>query len=220
MLHKLELVILILLITGFVVLNNNIGKLVMSDKLETKENVVALDAGHGGRDPGKIGVNGVLEKDINLQITCKVKELLENDGIKVVMIRESDTDMGTKREDMAERTRKINESKADFAVSIHQNSYTSPDVSGAQVFYYQESDEGKHLAEILQKELLTVDKNNKRQAKANENYFLLKKAEIPVVIVECGFLSNPQEAGKLVTEEYQDLISNAIVRGIESCFAN
>jgi len=219
MLRKLELLILLLMLAGFVALNSNIQKMVISEQVEVKKSIV-LDAGHGGKDPGKIGVNGELEKEINLQIAEKVKKLLEEKGIDVIMTREDDVNHGNKREDMNKRVEMINRSEAVFAVSIHQNSFQDPDISGAQVFYYSGSEEGKHYAEIMQNELLKIDDNNKRQAKSNDNYYLLTKTEIPTIIVECGFLSNGEEARKLAGEEYQDVVSNAIVKGIESCFMN
>lgn len=223
---KVELVLLILVIAGFVMLSKNIEKMVVSENVQTEEKVVVLDAGHGGEDPGKVGVNNSLEKDINLQIAVKVKGMLEEKGFLVVMTREIDEMLcdessdNKKQEDMKARITMINNSGAELAVSIHQNSYTDPDVSGAQVFYYSGSKEGELAANLMQEALLEIDENNHRQAKENSSYYLLKHTEIPMLIVECGFLSNPQEAEKLITEEYQQEISNAIVHGIESCFEN
>ena len=224
MLKRLELVILILVVAGLVMLNRNLGKLVVSDEVKSEEIMVVLDAGHGGNDPGKVAVTGALEKDMNLKIAMKVKELLEKKGIAVVMTREHDEMLcpentaNKKREDMRLRAEVINEIRPFLAVSINQNSYTDPAVSGAQVFYYSESEEGKAMAYLMQEALLMADADNEREAKANDSYYLLKKTNVPTLIVECGFLSNYEEAEKLETEEYQDVISNAIVKGIESCF--
>ena len=112
----------------------------------------------------------------------------------------------------------MNESDADLAVSIHQNSYHEENVSGAQVFYYTTSEEGKTAAEILQNALLEVDPENKKREKSNNTYYILKKTEIPTVIVECGFLSNYAEAEKLSDEAYQEKIAQAVVKGIKSFF--
>ena len=102
-----------------------------------------------------------------------------------------------------------------MTISIHQNSYTSPEIKGAQVFYYTTSTESQKLAEILQKTLIEqVDPQNHREAKANDSYYLLKKTDSVIVIVECGFLSNPQEAEKLSDEEYQQKMADAICTGI------
>lgn len=227
MLKKLEIAIIICLITGLIMFNNKLGKLVTSDEIETVKKVVVIDAGHGGSDPGKIGVSGALEKDINLEIAKRIKILLEEKGISVFMTRETDEmlceealENNRKRADMAKRVELINEISPDMVISIHQNSYTDPEVSGAQVFYYSESEEGARMAAMMQKALTEIDNENTRKEKANDNYYLLKRTKAPTIIVECGFLSNPKEAAKLVEEEYQDMISNAIVKGIESCFGN
>ena len=110
--------------------------------------------------------------------------------------------------------------KADpvFTVSIHQNSYPDESVKGAQVFYYGQSQEGKKLAETLQQTLVKqLDPQNHRQAKANESYYLLKKTPSPTVIVECGFLSNSEEADLLNTEEYQKKVAEAVKCGVLEC---
>lgn len=225
MFRKMELLFFILVIAGFIVLNKNLGKMVAADSVTDSKVTVVLDAGHGGGDPGKVGVNNAFEKDINLQIAKKMKSLLEQKGIKVIMTREEDVMLGDnpdsgKGADMRMRVDIINREKPDLAVSIHQNSYTDSSVSGAQVFYHSDSQEGKEYAEIIQNELLRFDENNHRQAKANNNYYLLTRTKVPTVIVECGFLSNYEEAEKLTDQRYQEEISNVIVHGIESCFGN
>lgn len=117
---------------------------------------------------------------------------------------------------MKNRIAMIDEASPDITVSIHQNSYTEEYVHGAQVFYYDGSPHGKELAEILQKQLVKrADPENKRQVKSNDSYYLLKKTSVPIVIVECGFLSNSSEAAKLCTEEYQKKIAWAIHMGIQ-----
>ena len=125
-----------------------------------------------------------------------------------------------KVQDMKERVKLINDTAPDLAVSIHQNSYSGAEVRGAQVFYYTHSAEGEKLAEIMQKALLSVDKENHRQAKADSTYYLLRRTEVPTIIVECGFLSNYEEAEKLVTKKYQKKVAKAIVKGIETCLAD
>ena len=182
---------------------------------------IVLDAGHGGDDPGKIGINGALEKDINLSITLKLKQLLENKGYNVVLTREDSNDLSSenasnhKREDMSKRVEIMSNSDAAITVSIHQNSYPEEYVHGAQVFYYEGSVEGQELADKIQKRLIEgADPGNKRQIKANSSYYLLKKTKIPIVIVECGFLSNRTEAEALCSDEYQDRIAWEITLGI------
>ena len=183
--------------------------------------VVVIDAGHGGNDPGKIGINDAKEKDINLSIALKLKKLLEKEDIEIVLTRKDKSGLysaGTsnkKVEDMRKRCDIITDAMPVFTVSIHQNSYTEEYVNGAQVFYFGQSAEGKELAETLQESLREhLDPENDRMAKANESYYLLKKTPTPTVIVECGFLSNTEEANLLITEEYQDKVAEAIKDGI------
>lgn len=182
---------------------------------------VVIDAGHGGFDSGKVGINGSLEKNINLAIAEKLRELLEQAGIEVKMTRESDAGLydeeepNKKQQDMKRRCTLINESGAGLAVSIHQNSYTEEYVNGPQVFYYETSEEAKKLAERLQEALnVGLQVERQREIKANDSYYLLRKTEVPTVIVECGFLSNRAEAEKLAAEEYQQLVAEAVCQGI------
>ena len=186
-----------------------------------KAHCVVLDAGHGGDDPGKIGVNDAKEKDVNLQIAEKVRYYLEANDVEVVMTREDDEGLydrqaaNKKVQDMKKRVELIEQAKPEVTVSIHQNSYPEEAIHGAQVFYYKTSKEGQQLASVIQKSLIErVDPKNKRQIKENDSYYLLKKTAVPIVIVECGFLSNRKEAEKLCTEEYQEELAWAVAMGI------
>ncbi len=183
--------------------------------------VVVLDSGHGGIDPGKIGIDGSLEKDINLQIAQKLKVYLEKSGVAVVMTRDGDSalydehDRNKKMADMKARCDLINETSPLLTVSIHQNSYHEESVNGGQVFYYKNSAHGKQLAEILQRRFdFVLGSQNRRSPKANDNYYLLLHVRSPIVIVECGFLSNRNEASLLGSEEYQDRLAWTIHMGI------
>ena len=182
---------------------------------------VVVDAGHGGIDPGKVGVNDALEKDINLSIAMKLKSYLEQQDIKVIMTRETDmglyeeSDSNKKVRDMKNRLAIMEEIKPELVISIHQNSYPEESVSGMQVFYYETSTEGKQLAEIMQQTMIESLKPQKeRTAKANDTYYLLKKTSAPIVIVECGFLSNHTEAKLLVSSDYQEKMAWAIHMGV------
>ena len=195
---------------------------VQQSKVGEEKTCIVIDAGHGGTDPGKIGINGKKEKDINLQIAKELKKKLEKEGIEVVMTRESDEGLynsssrNKKVDDMKKRCKIIDEAKPVFTISIHQNSYPEEYVKGAQVFYYGQSQEGKEFAEILQESMVQqLDKENHRTAKANESYYLLKKTESPTVIVECGFLSNSEEAKLLADKDYQKKVAEAIHTGIK-----
>lgn len=220
---KMELILVMLTLAGLVMVSKKLEKYVNSDKVEKKEYTVVLDAGHGSSDSGKVGINGVLEKDINLSVSKKTKKYLEKKGIRVIMTRDKDESLAEgekgnrKVQDMKARVKRINDTKPDLAVSIHQNSYHEESIHGAQVFYYEHSESGEKDARILQEALLAVDPDNTRQVKANTTYYLLKRTEVPILIVECGFLSNQEEAEKLASEDYQKEIAKAIANGIESC---
>ena len=195
---------------------------VFSDKEGKAAPVVVIDAGHGGADPGKVGQSGTLEKEINLSLALKLREYLERDGIQVVLTRETDDGLysagaqNKKREDMAARVRIISEVQPELVVSIHQNSYPTAECKGAQMFYYKGSEESRQLAELLQTTFLEVlQDGNKRQAKENAEYYLLRKTACPIVIAECGFLSNPSEEALLKTEEYQEKVAEALYLGIK-----
>lgn len=220
---KIELLLILLVLTGLIICSRHLTKYVLTDKVETKKNTVVIDAGHGGSDPGKVGVNDALEKDINLEIARKLKKLLEKKGIHVIMTRKEDKALeggqrgSQKVQDMRERVKLINKNRPELAVSIHQNSFHQADVHGAQVFYFKHSAEGEKYAGIMQEVLRTVDQGNTKQPKADDTYYLLKKTEIPIIIIECGFLSNPEEAEKLTTKEYQKEMAQAIADGITAC---
>ena len=182
---------------------------------------VVIDVGHGGNDPGKVGVDKSLEKDINLQIAKRLRDYLEASDVEVAMTREDDrglyseSDSRKKEADMRNRCKMIDEIAPDIVVSIHQNSYHQEAISGGQVFYYSRSEKGKKLAEILQERFdYVLGEKNTRQAKANDSYYMLLHVKQPIVIVECGFLSNWDEAARLNTPEYQDRLAWTIHMGV------
>ena len=188
--------------------------------LPVENKIIVIDAGHGGFDPGKEGSGGEDEKNINLKIASYLQQYLEQSGANVIMTRTDDSALGTtKKEDMSKRRSLIEDSGADISISVHQNSYSGAGVSGAQVFYYSESPEGERLARCVQDSLKnTLDKSNKRQPKPNDSYYLLKSENMPSIIVECGFLSNPSEEASLNSGEYQQKTAWAIYKGILEYF--
>lgn len=211
----------IILIISMYFLVKTAASYTMSKSMEENKKIVVIDPGHGGSDPGKVGVNNACEKDINLQIALKVKVLLEANDIEVVMTRETDEglykkdDFNKKASDIKKRVEIMEKPGTMLAVSIHQNSYGSADVSGAQVFYYTTSAEGKRAAEIMQQQLIDgVDTKNHRKCKGNDTYYVLKKSTTPAIIVECGFLSSPKEAELLCDDAYQEKVAWNIQMGI------
>ena len=187
--------------------------------------VIVLDAGHGGFDPGKVGINGALEKDINLSIVKKLQTLLENKGFTVYLTREKDAllapanSTSKKKDDMIARVEMVTKINPFFTISIHQNSFTDSSTSGPQVFYYHDSEESATMAQVIQDVLNSqLAPQKKRAPQANTNYYLLTRTPTPTVIVECGFLSNPAEADLLTQEEYQSRVANSIYLGILSYY--
>ncbi len=197
------------------------GAVQVGEQAKERNPCVVIDAGHGGSDPGKVGINGALEKDINLNVALLVKQFLEANDVEVVLTRETEEGLydenasNKKVQDMKRRVSIIEQTDPTLTVSIHQNSYPEEYVHGAQVFYYDTSVEGKELAELIQERLVEdIDPLNHRQVKANDSYYLLKKTASPIVIVECGFLSNSEEAAKLCDPLYQEKLAWAIHLGI------
>lgn len=196
----------------------------VSAELAENELVVVVDAGHGGEDSGAVA-NLILEKDINLQIALKLRDMLRASGIEVKMIRESDisiydTASGTIRErkvsDLKNRVEIVNSNKNHILVSIHQNKFEQSKYSGAQMFYSTNNNKSQVLAESIRKSITgLIQPDNKRELKkGGSDIYLLNNAEVPAVIVECGFISNEEEAKNLSDEEYQKKMAFAIYCGI------
>jgi len=183
--------------------------------------VIVIDAGHGGWDPGKVGKNDVMEADINLAIAEDLQVMLETGGAVVFMTRADDTALGdTKNADLSARSAMPTDMQAHIFVSVHQNAYHTSNVRGAQTFYYGDSEKSKQLAEVVQARMRSfLDAENRKEAKANENYYLLRKTATPAIIVECGFLTNDAEAEMLAREDYQEKVAWAIYMGILDYFA-
>ena len=180
---------------------------------------IVIDIGHGGIDPGKVGINNALEKDINLAIGLYLQEYMQASGYKVSLTRDTDISLADsnasnqKLSDLKNRTNKINQMAPIALISIHQNSYPEEKVSGTQVFH-SASEESKLLASFIQDQCRRIlNPDNRRQIKQNTDYYLFRNVTCPAVIVECGFLSNYQEANLLITEEYQKKTAWAIHMG-------
>ena len=188
--------------------------------------VVLLDAGHGGEDGGAVGLNGIVEKDINLSVTLKLNDFLRALGYQTQLTRTADTSIHDaaaaslrerKRTDIHNRFHMMQSLRgSDFFVSIHQNKFPESGPHGTQVFYSKNHPRSLILADAIQRSVVELlQPGNMRQVKpSGSEIYLLHNAEIPAVLVECGFISNPNDAKKLVTEEYQNQIAFAIACGI------
>ena len=192
--------------------------------------MVVLDAGHGGADGGCVSVNGVPEKDINLSVMLTARDMLDLLGYDVRCTRETDVsihDQGIeglakqKKSDMDNRLAIINGSGAEVAVSIHQNQFTDPKYSGAQMFYKAESSESSALADVLRERFrIWLQPDNERETKpVGDELFLIHNANCPAVMAECGFLSNPEEAAKLESLSYQQEVAMVIADSI-NCYVS
>ncbi|OXS73882.1 N-acetylmuramoyl-L-alanine amidase CwlD [Domibacillus enclensis] len=188
---------------------------------------VMIDPGHGGLDGGA-GSEPVLEKDIALSVSEKLRDFLNGQGAVVMMTREEDTDLAQKEtksirtrktEDLNKRKQLINESKADLFISIHLNAIPAEQWRGAQTFYSPHLPENEKIASDIQKELKGNLGNTDRQPAEIGHVFILKEADITGALVEIGFLSNPSERRLLESEEYQEKTAAAISRGILRFFA-
>ena len=189
---------------------------------------IIVDAGHGAPDGGAVGASGIIEKDINLSIATKLREVLEGKEYIVVMTRmgdngiydeESQTIRQKKRSDMKSRLAIMNNSGADLFVSIHMNSFENKKANGLNIFYSSNHKEVKELAEKIQIRISDITGANTHAVKtADESLFLMKNPPIPSILAECGFLSNPEEEKKLADEEYQSKLAWAIAEAIEEFY--
>ncbi len=192
--------------------------------LENNENSykVLIDPGHGGYDGGTKSKNGTLEKDINLQISLKLKDILKNKGYNVSMTREDDIALANKKiEDLNLRCKMKKETDCDIFISIHQNAFKTGNTKGLQV-WYSNNEKSKNLAESIQLSVKEqLQNNNNRVAKnAKNDYKILRDGyDGGSIIVECGFLSNYEDEQNLKNDEYQNKLVEAITIGIEKYFS-
>lgn len=184
---------------------------------------IVIDPGHGGVDGGAVGKDKTLEKDIALAVAKKTRDFLQQSGALVYLTREKDKDLAKedtkglsrrKAEDIRKRLKFIHDKEADFFVTLHLNALPSNKWSGAQTFYYSKYDKSKHLATMIQSEIIRNLENTTRKPLAINGVYLLKYAEVPGSLVEIGFLSNEHEREHLKKESYQRKIAGSIYEGI------
>lgn len=196
--------------------------------LPVSNKVIVLDAGHGNPDGGAVSTNGISEAEINLKIALKLQNLLEQSGATVILTR-SDEDgiydadktklKNQKVSDIKNRVKIGNSSSADIFVSIHLNKIPQSQYSGWQTFFKSGSEQGEKLATLIQENLnKTIEKENNRVPMKLDNVYIVKNVEIPLTIVECGFLSNEEEERKLQEDDYQDKLAWGIYNGIINYF--
>ncbi|MDO0822801.1 N-acetylmuramoyl-L-alanine amidase [Desulfosporosinus nitroreducens] len=200
-------------------------KLTSAFSSSLKDKVIVIDPGHGGADPGAQN-SGLKEKEINLDISLRLGKVLESKGCKVILTREVDRDFFlpgfvkgrmAKRAELNTRIKIATENNADLFISVHANSFPQRNSYGMETYYHLKSAAGKALAEIIHEKLTQVQPDNKRIAKAGD-YYIINQAEMPSVIVEVGFISNPRERKLLLSEDYRNLVADAIGAGVEHYF--
>src|SRR5699024_1338212 len=184
---------------------------------------IVIDPGHGGPDGGAEGKDDTKEKDITLIVAKKLQDYLQQSGAIVYLTRETDKDLAAgdterlsrrKAEDIRKRLAFIHDKKADFFVSVHLNALGSTKWHGAQTFYYPGSEEGEHLAKMIQSEMTHQLENTNRSALALNHMYLLKHAEVPGALSEIGFLSNEKERELLKKNDYQEKVAASMYHGI------
>lgn len=212
----------------FITGNNKKAETVPTVSLPVSGKTIVVDAGHGVPDEGAESSNGTTEAETNLKIALKVQNLLEQSGCTVILTRSDENaiyDMDSKTlkqkkiSDIHNRVKIGNESSADVFVSIHLNKIPQQQYDGWQTFYKEGSEDGRKLATSIQKSLgEAIQRENNRIAKSIENIYIVKHVEIPISIVECGFLSNPEEEKMLLDNDYQDKLAWGIYNGIINYF--
>ncbi len=208
------------------ILTENIAD--VNSSAQNGELTIVLDPGHGGADGGASGANGVLEKDLNLDVALMLRDMLAFNGYNVVMTRTEDvmyydenSTLSKKAQDTFRRVNITKDYENCVFVSIHMNKFASEKYSGLQVYYSANVDGGKELAQNIQsfaKELLQKD-NNRKIKKATSTIYVLDKAVVPAVLVECGFLSNAAETDKLCDKEYRRDLATMLFMAIDSHFS-
>ena len=196
--------------------------------LPVSNKVIVLDAGHGNPDGGAVSTNGISEAEINLKIALKLQNLLEQSGATVILTRSDENGIydadktklkNQKVSDIKNRVKIGNSSSADIFVSIHLNKIPQSQYSGWQTFFKSGSEQGEKLATSIQENLnKKIEKENNRVPMKLDNVYIVKNVEIPLTIVECGFLSNEEEERKLQEDDYQDKLAWGIYNGIINYF--
>lgn len=210
--------------------NNNLknNNIIATMATPATSKTIVVDAGHGGEDGGAVASDGVMEADINLKIALKLQNLLEQSGATVILTRSDEnaiynldkkTLRDKKNSDIKNRVKIGNNSSADIFVSIHLNKIPQSEYYGWQTFFKDGSEEGKRLATCIQNNLNeAIQKENKRVPLKINNVYIIKHVEIPISIVECGFLSNPEEREQLEDNSYQNKLAWGIYNGVMDYF--
>lgn len=207
---------------------NKVTTVLAERRIAEREHCIIIDPGHGGEDGGAVSVSGFPESEFNLEIALRLQDLIQLLGYDTKMIRTKDVSVYTKGEslaqkkvsDLKERVRITNETDGGILLSVHQNHFPDPQLRGAQVFYAQTKD-----SEVLAKQIqdliaCSVNPGNRRQIKKSDGVYLMEHIQVPGVLIECGFLSNPQEERSLRDPEYQKKMSTVIAVAVSRFLSN
>jgi N-acetylmuramoyl-L-alanine amidase len=216
---------LIFIVLSFI----NIDSLADVNSSDISEPIIVIDAGHGGEDGGAVA-NNIVEKDINLSISKKLKDIFKASGFIVITTRDKDKMINTngsslrerKVSDMKNRLELFNKNENNIVVSIHQNKFSQEKYSGTQIFYSENNPQSETMAEYIRKNIAKlIQPENERTTKpADRSIYLLYNSKVPAVIVECGFISNYTEANKLKDNNYQKKLAFAIYSGVLEFYNN
>lgn len=202
-------------------INKPVPKIVYNFTAGLRNKVIVIDPGHGGSDPGAIGPNKIQEKTVTLAVAQKLQTLLEKAGAKVLMTRRSDVDVygpnASAVDELKARTMVANNNKADVFVSIHINAFTNPTVGGTATYYYQKTKYDAMLADCIQDNLVAAAGLQDRGTYA-ARFYVIKRTEMPSVLTELGFISNPKEEQLLTTYQFQQQMAQGIAQGLDKFF--
>ncbi len=200
------------------------GDCFAESSVEPQNRIIIIDAGHGGEDSGATSKNGLHEKYLNLEIALNIGNKLEEKGYKVIYTRTEDKLLYTEEQnihgirkisDLKNRCKIANDNPEAIFISIHMNSFSQPQYSGLQVYYSVNNESSKYLADSIQSRIREdMQRNNTRKIKAGNNIYLMENINNVAILIECGFLTNEDEAKKLSEKEYQNNLSFSIVCGI------
>lgn len=222
---KIKIFTIVVLLILAIILSSLYAGLVVYRVSKLNGIVVVIDAGHGGRDGGSVGLSGTIEKELNLEYAIALKEKLVSGGYSVVMTRETDDGLydtfakNKKVSDMDARMRIIKKANPNLMVSIHMNSFRDPTARGATTYYRVDDESSRKVGDLIQKALYTYCGAKFEKSKAGD-YFMVNCSYYTSVLVECGFLSNPEEEQLLKTKEYKNKLIDAVYSGILLYFGN
>lgn len=208
-----------------IILGVGVVQVVSMNAVPKSNYTIVLDAGHGGRDGGSVGINGTVEKEINLEYTLLLKKKLTNLGYRVILTRQNDDGLysefasNKKLSDMNARFEIIKKANPNLVISIHMNSFKDKSANGANTYYRKDDQASKQIADLVQQSIYTYC-NAKQTSSQAGDYFILNCSYYSSILVECGFISNQDEEQLLNSEDYKQKFTDAIINALVIYFGN